>query len=509
MDALSVVYRDLDTIRAFRNDFDAQETDVLQIMDPARTYSIIMLKDRASFARAWGVISKIIESTSKKVRFIDESVRPISETIHGRDTVSFDPPIPRLFRDFLSPSPCLSTDTGSEGTAREVDSGASLDFSVRDLRDDIDERNEGNTKDSNDENEDRTEDPNVPIGIAMTEATDSDYDDEPKKKKRRNTEPNSTSRQQKKTTPQSRKQQRELWGLARQERVRREESDWYWLNTALSQNPSSTIENTSRDDQDLMLDLPRAMMETPDTREFKLLLSDLKTQGISSQIGNVDPRLFDEDCQFQNERAATDQSIGIRTADLRGVPDLLRPKLNAFVHYWDVAIRDADDRRRPASLLSNICHRVHLANLYDSYHEAHDMLSRSSGMKKKLFEASHGYRLRLDEHASDSHGAEWNNFSKEIAAGAPYAQIRSGLGVGFLALIPTGKCVFFTKTLKKDHREIFIELVKRFHPDAIEQAKKTARTLKQALSSKRSNGRVHESDSVSMQGKKQQKKRTR
>lgn len=504
MDALKVVYRSLDTIRAFRNDFVTEEAEVLEITDPTRTHSIMMVKDRDSFARALGVINKNIESTSKNVRSVDESVRPISETIHGRDTVSFDAPSPRTFRDFLTPPPCLSTDTGSKGTARRKSSGASLDFSVRDLRDDTDERNEDEAEDSNDEGEARTEDASAPIGIAIMEATDSDYDDEPKKKKRRTTEPINISRQQRKIPLQSRKQQQELWGLARQERVRRQESDWYWLDTALSQNPSSTIKYTSQAVQDLMLDLPRAMMETPDTRKFKLLLSSLKTHEISTQTDNVYPGLFDEDCQFQNERAATDQSVSTRTADLRDIPDILRPRLNAFVYYWNVAVRP-----HPNDLLNNICDRVHLANLYDSYHEVTDTLSRSSGMKQKLFEASHGYRLRPDERAKDNHGAEWNNFSGRIAAGVPYAKARSALGVGFLALIPDGKCVFFTKTLKEDHREVFSELVRRFHPDVIEQGKKTARTLKQALSKEGTNCEISKSQSAPVQGKKQQKKRTR
>lgn len=137
------------------------------------------------------------------------------------------------------------------------------------------------------------------------------------------------------------------------------------------------------------------------------------------------------------------------------------------------------------------------------------MLSRSSGMKQKLFEASHGYRLRLGERAKDNHGVEWNNFSGRIAAGAPYAKVRSGLGVGFLALIPAEKCGFFTKTLKEAHREIFIELVKRFHPGVIALGKDIARTLKQALSDERTNGRISKSDSAPVQGKKQQRKRTR
>lgn len=268
MDALKVVYQSLDTMRGFRNDFVIQQAEMLEVTDPARTHSFIIVKDWASVVRASGVINKSMNRIGTNVRSINESVRPISDTIHESAAVSFDPPSPGTFRDFLSPSPapCLSTDAGSKGTAREMGSRVSLDFSVRNLRDDIDERNEDNTEDSNDEGEDRTENPNAPIGIPMIEATDSDYDDEPKKKKRRTSGSNNTSRQQK-IPPQSRKQQPELRSLARQERVRREESDWYWLDTALSKSPNSTIQFTSRDVQDLMLDLPRAMVETPDSIE--------------------------------------------------------------------------------------------------------------------------------------------------------------------------------------------------------------------------------------------------
>ena len=134
-------------------------------------------------------------------------------------------------------------------------------------------------------------------------------------------------------------------------------------------------------------------------------------------------------------------------------------------------------------ILQEILYRHHLAHLYNCYRNAEALLDRArssargrgvgdaSLVKQQLFKALYPSTDTPSSSLADSSapsGKQWRYFTKCLMKGHRWYCMQETLGSGIFALIPTSKIPHsFVERLSSGVFKVFLELIKRFYPDAI------------------------------------------
>ncbi len=134
-------------------------------------------------------------------------------------------------------------------------------------------------------------------------------------------------------------------------------------------------------------------------------------------------------------------------------------------------------------ILQDILYRHYLAHLYNCYRTAEALLDRTrssargrgvgnaSLVKQQLFNALYPSTDTPSSSLPDSSapsGKQWRYFTKCLMKGHQWYCMQETLGSGIFALIPTSKIPnSFVERLSSGVFNVFLELINRFHPDAI------------------------------------------
>jgi hypothetical protein len=145
--------------------------------------------------------------------------------------------------------------------------------------------------------------------------------------------------------------------------------------------------------------------------------------------------------------------------------------------FFDVASIEA------TGILQEILYRHHLAHLYDCYQNAEALLDRTQSsargrgvgnaslVKQQLFKALYPSADTPSSSLADSSAPstkQWRYFTKCLMKGHRWYCMRETLGSGIFALIPASKIPHsFIERLSSGVFNVFLELIKRFYPDAI------------------------------------------
>ena len=134
-------------------------------------------------------------------------------------------------------------------------------------------------------------------------------------------------------------------------------------------------------------------------------------------------------------------------------------------------------------ILQDILYRHHLAHLYHCYQNAEALLDRTrlsvrgrgvgdaSLVKQQLFKALYPSTDTPSSSLADSSapsGKQWRYFTKCLYKGHRWYCMQEALGSGIFAITPTSKIPHsFVERLSSAVFNVFLNLIKRFYPDAI------------------------------------------
>lgn len=105
---------------------------------------------------------------------------------------------------------------------------------------------------------------------------------------------------------------------------------------------------------------------------------------------------------------------------------------------------------------------------------------KPSQAKRVLFCKAQGIAEEVNPHLGQ-HKALWVSFEKELTYGRKWAYIRDNLGFGILGLLPSDTAPTFYERLTNDELELFVYVIGKFNPRAVEAGEVVSQMVREAL----------------------------
>lgn len=170
----------------------------------------------------------------------------------------------------------------------------------------------------------------------------------------------------------------------------------------------------------------------------------------------------------------------------------LKAEIKAFYLAWNIV-----NQLNVNKTLNDFCHRQRRADLYDSYQLAEQRLrltANPSGervdaaAKQTLFRILYPQWKDIENPSrAEATRAAYAKYDRLIKAGKRWSHLRIELGTGIFALMPefTISHRFIENDLRAEQFNVWVDLVQRFNPRAVELGRLILAGLEQALSGSR------------------------
>lgn len=239
-----------------------------------------------------------------------------------------------------------------------------------------------------------------------------------------------------------------------------------WLNGRSNAHENTPIKNTSTELRETMVNNAMLVGSTQPVEEWYDIMQDWRTYGY-------------------NITTTTNNN------DIHDIPGIDRyPHLNTARHefkgFYQAYSRVAHLRITTLLLATN--HRLRLADMFIYYQKAIKIIdigrtagvSPRSSVKTMMFGYAHPEWVNVVSPSSDKvTRSAYRDFEKMLSFGSRWYTIGTKLGFGVLALIPIISIphTFLQTTLRLGQLDIWIELIQRFNPQAIEMGRLISPTM--------------------------------